>query len=57
MGYECGVLRYMNGSMQYFVTVCNTAFQLLLEKLLNSIAINPYFFKKIAGLIILSGLQ
>jgi len=51
MGYECGVLCYMNGSMQYFVMVCNTAFQLLLEKLLNSIAINPYFFKKLRVLL------
>ena len=30
-----------------FVMVFNTAVQLHLEKLLNSVAVNPYFFKKL----------
>ena len=35
----------MNRSMQYFVMVSNKAVQLHLEKLMNSVAINPYFLK------------
>ena len=46
----------MKRSMQYFEMVCNTAFQLHLEKLLNAIAVNPIFLK-IAGLIIMRGFQ
>ena len=37
--------------------VSNTVVQLHLENLLNSVAVIPYFFKKIAGLIILRGFQ
>jgi len=31
--------------MKYLFMVCNTEFQLYLEKVLNSFAINPYFLK------------
>ena len=45
----------MNRSMQYFVMVCNTAVQLHLEKLLNSVAVNTYFFKKLQILLFWAG--
>ena len=55
MGYVYGDLCYLNRSMQYFVMVWNTAVQLHLEKLLNSVAVNTYFFKKLQILLFWAG--
>ena len=55
MGYVCGVLWYVNRSMQYFVMVRNTAVQFHLEKLLKAVAVNQYFFKKLRVLLFWAG--
>ena len=55
MCYVCEALCYLNRSMQNFVMVCNTAVKLHLEKLLNFIAINPNFSKKLWVLSFWSG--
>ena len=47
----------MNRYMQYFVMVSDNAVQLDLEKMMNSIAINTYFFKKLFLFICFTGAE